>query len=103
MGVLLTLAVITGACYFLADNPLLWLGLAVINLPLHLLIARIFYSTREELLFSLNNVFNGEFMWRTHEENEAGVIGIIYLLGCCAIVTAEYKLISFILSPPTGT
>ncbi|MES9946753.1 MAG: hypothetical protein ABW080_17505 [Candidatus Thiodiazotropha sp.] len=103
VGVLITLAVIAGACYFLADNPLLWLGLAVINLPLHLLIARLFYSTREDLLYSLDNVFTGEFMSRTREEGEAGIIGLIYLLSCCALVTAEYKLIGFLLFPAAGS
>ncbi|MES9970736.1 MAG: hypothetical protein ABW092_11940 [Candidatus Thiodiazotropha sp.] len=103
VGVILTLGVIAAACYILADNPLLWLGLAVVSLPLHLLIARLFYSTQEDLLFSLDNVFQGEFMSPTRKESEAGITGLFYLLSCCALVTAEYKLINFLLSPATGS
>lgn len=66
----------------------------MINLPLHLLIAR---------LFSLDNVFHGAFISRTREESKAGLIGRIYLLSCCALVTAEYKLIGFLLFPAAGS
>ncbi len=85
------------ATSFLAENTILWIILLLLNIPVYFVIAKTFFQNSKDLFFSLDNLFHSETIRATEEESWAGYHGWVFIALCLAVVTAEYKLISWLI------
>ena len=98
IGTILNLSIIVGASLFLVDRPLIWSLILLLNVPTYWVFARMFFRSSEDCLWSLSNLFHGESMIATGEETWAGYRGWLLVGISLAIVTAEYKLATWLLN-----
>ncbi len=98
IGTILNISIIVGASMFLVDHKLLWLMVLVLNLPTYWILARKFFKSAEDCLWALSNLFHGESMIASEDETWAGYRGWLLVGIILAIVTAEYKLIGWLLA-----
>ena len=97
IGTILNLGIIIGASLFLADHRLIWLVVLVVNLPTYWVFARMLFNSVEDCVWALSNLFHGESMIASEDETWAGYRGWLLVGISLAIVTAEYKLIVWLL------
>ena len=97
IGTILNLGIIIGASLFLADHRLIWLVVLVVNLPTYWVFARMLFNSAEDCVWALSNLFHGESMIASEDETWAGYRGWLLVGISLAIVTAEYKLIVWLL------
>ncbi len=95
-GLILNLVIIIVGTAYLAENTALWLVLLALNVPVYWFIASGFFASFDGLKWSLQNLFHGETMKATDDEEWAGYHGWAFIVTCLALVTAEYKLIGWI-------
>ena len=97
IGTILNLGIIIGASLFLVDHRLIWLVVLAINLPTYWIFARMLFNSVEDCVWALSNLFHGESMIASEDETWAGYRGWLLVGISLAIVTAEYKLIVWLL------
>ena len=98
IGTILNLSIIFGASLFLVDRPLIWSAILLLNIPTYWVFARMFFRSSADCLWSLSNLFHGESMIATGDETWAGYRGWLLVGISLAIVTAEYKLATWLLN-----
>ncbi len=98
IGTILNLSIIVGASLFLVDHQLIWSAILLVNIPTYWVFARMFFQSSEDCLWSLSNLFHGESMIATEDETWAGYRGWLLVGISLAIVTAEYKLVTWLLN-----
>ncbi len=82
---------------FLASYTWVWIFLFILNIPVYLFVGKRFFEIESDFIFSLSNAFNGDPPSpMSPEEVEAGWKGQFYLICCAAMVTTEYKLITYL-------
>ena len=93
-AIIIIIPIIVGTSY-LAEHTTLWLTLLALNAPVYWIVANTLYSNTDELLWSIENIFgDGD---DSEDGLFAGLYGWFYLGGCLAVVTAQYKLLSWLL------
>ncbi len=97
LGLILNVFIVSIATAFLAQNTVLWILLLALNVPIYLVFAKIFFSTFDEMKWSLGNLLHSDSIKATPDEEWAGYHGWVFLAVCLAVVTAEYKLISWLI------
>lgn len=98
VGSILNICIIVGASLFLVEHKLLWSVLLVLNIPTYWIFAKMAFKRAEDCLWSLSNLFHGESMIATEDETWAGYRGWLLVGISLAIVTAEYKLVAWLLN-----
>ncbi len=94
-GLLLNVFIVAAVSSYLAQNTILWIALLLLNVPIYLGFARVFFSGSEDAKWSLGNLLHSDSIKATEDETWAGYRGWVYIAVCLAIVTAEYKAISW--------
>ncbi len=97
LGLILNVLIISIATAFLAKNTVLWIMLLGLNVPIYLVFTKIFFSSFDEMKWSLNNLLHSDSIKATSDEEWAGYHGWVFLAVCLAVVTAEYKLIMWLI------
>ena len=93
LGTVFNIIIVIAATTYLAQHKILWLVLLAVNTPLYLAFSAVFFKGSEDARWSLNNIFHGETMRASEDEEWAGYKGWVYIAMCLALVAAEYKLI----------
>ena len=95
IGSLLSITIVVVATSFLAKNTILWIILLLLNIPVYFVFAKKFLQNSKDMNFSLDNLFHSETIRATEDESWAGYYGWVFIALCLAVVTTEYKLISW--------
>lgn len=89
---------------FLAEHKWIWLALVIINIPVYVLVARTLFKSQEDILNSLDDAagddLEGAGLPLTERVDQfwSGMAGVVYLLGCAALVTGEYFAVVYYLA-----
>ena len=97
IGSLLNITIVILATSYLAENTILWIILLLLNIPVYLFFAKSLFQNSKDMIWSLGNILGSETIRATKEEQWAGYHGWVFLAVCLATVTAEYKLIIWVI------
>lgn len=97
IGTVIKVLGVLGAGFFLADHPWLWLAIAAVNIPLYIFSARAMFKSKHTFLEAIGAMDDGIGMTQQEQLNRFGpeLSGLLYLAGCAALVTAQYKAIYY--------
>ncbi len=98
LGLIFNVLIISIATAFLAQNTVLWVLLLGLNIPIYLMFAKAYFSSFDEMKWSLDNLLQTDSIKATPDEEWAGYRGWVFVAVCLAVVTAEYKLITWLIS-----
>ena len=93
--VLVQVIVILSIFGLLADNPVVFITLTLINLPLYRVAAIEYFGTEDHAKDSMSTVGGNEFDG-TDEEQWLNIKGLFFIAICATIVTAQYKLLTWL-------
>lgn len=84
----------------LLDRPTLFIGSAIIAIPIYIGIGRLFFDSWDDFLDSLRLLYQPQWLsalrgeW--HEDNWVSLKLLLYLIFCLACATTVYKVAKYI-------
>ena len=100
IGSVISITILVLATSYLAENRVLWVMLLLLNFPIYRSFAGILFRDSEHMKWSLQNILHSDSIRSTDDEVWAGYYGWLFIALCLAVVTAEYKIISWLFIDP---